>query len=515
MEIVRTDTLFGSKKNIVGSTTADLVLETLGKVYIKTGKSTKTLTEILSEYSKEGNNRKSSEINTEEVSKLLSSEYMENLIIQVLNKKKIFGEFVTVDTVRSKGNYNLPIYFDSKAEAQTILGLSILNKIETQDIVLGQKGVSAGGVCDLTISGGYGGGGISQDVLDSFWEEKEFWIQNQIDSTLEDELISYKSIQQAVSFSGSSIKTITALSQNTEGVISATFTDIPDAGQNQSGLVNYGTQTFYGVKTFDSPLSALSVSGETTLGAVVKIGKSYVDQNNTGQCDIYLCRDQRSNYIHIPSGGDLQINHFDYNGASATSDLSVGSDGLVRIYRSGLRLNNNVFLQTYNNPSSGSALNLVGINDSNELILGNTTTPTTIKSGGTITLGSSTSIPNDCFLGFYTTNSYTGYRNSTTVNGSTLIRTVAMSNTNVFHVGAYWQQSGIKTHIYGEEIQFYLTSIDSGSTINSINGTLNQTGLHIEQGISCKGICDLTLDPVSARIQALEDRIYALEHPNE
>ena len=172
MEIVRTDTLFGSKKNIVGSTTADLVLETLGKVYIKTGKSTKTLTEILSEYSKEGNNRKSSEINTEEVSKLLSSEYMENLIIQVLNKKKIFGEFVTVDTVRSKGNYNLPIYFDSKAEAQTILGLSILNKIETQDIVLGQKGVSAGGVCDLTISGGYGGGGISQDVRDSFWEEK-------------------------------------------------------------------------------------------------------------------------------------------------------------------------------------------------------------------------------------------------------------------------------------------------------------------------------------------------------
>ena len=81
MEIVRTDTLFGSKKNIVGSTTADLVLETLGKVYIKTGKSTKTLTEILSEYSKEGNNRKSSEINTEEVSKLLSTEYMENLII--------------------------------------------------------------------------------------------------------------------------------------------------------------------------------------------------------------------------------------------------------------------------------------------------------------------------------------------------------------------------------------------------------------------------------------------------
>lgn len=41
-ELVRTDTLFGSKKNIIGSTSADLVLETLGKVYIKTGKSIKT-----------------------------------------------------------------------------------------------------------------------------------------------------------------------------------------------------------------------------------------------------------------------------------------------------------------------------------------------------------------------------------------------------------------------------------------------------------------------------------------
>ena len=58
-ELVRTETLFGSKKNIIGSTSTDLVLETLGKVYIKTGKSAKTLTEILSEYSKKSGNETS------------------------------------------------------------------------------------------------------------------------------------------------------------------------------------------------------------------------------------------------------------------------------------------------------------------------------------------------------------------------------------------------------------------------------------------------------------------------
>lgn len=50
----------------------------------------------------------------------------------------------------------LPVYFDSNAEAQTILGLSVKNKIETEDYVYGRKGVATSGICDLTISGGYG-----------------------------------------------------------------------------------------------------------------------------------------------------------------------------------------------------------------------------------------------------------------------------------------------------------------------------------------------------------------------
>ena len=424
MEIVRTDTLFGSKKNIVGSTTADLVLETLGKVYIKTGKSTKTLTEILSEYSKEGNNRKSSEINTEEVSKLLSSEYMENLIIQVLNKKKIFGEFVTVDTVRSKGNYNLPIYFDSKAEAQTILGLSIQNKIETQDIVLGQKGVSAGGVCDLTISGGYGGGGISEEVLQSFWNDKEQWIQDQI-------IEQCKLLQQALNVDNSDLtKTVSNISQNIYGVISVTFADIPNAGDGQRGLITANAQSIYGVKTFQNNIIA--------------------NNGITLNKDYYLCS-----------------------------------------YKSGI-----------------NTLNLIGYNSTSQ----------TIKLGSaaySVDVLSSLIMPNNSSLAFYASNSYSGYRGSTSITNSEPIRVVAMGDNNIFLLGSYWNQSGIKTRIYGEDISFYLTVVSNNSSSSSIAGTINQTGLHMEQGISCEGICDLTLDSASARIQALEDRIYALEHPNE
>lgn len=44
--LVRTAELLGSKKNIVGSTSADLILETLGKIYIKSGKQTKLLNDV-------------------------------------------------------------------------------------------------------------------------------------------------------------------------------------------------------------------------------------------------------------------------------------------------------------------------------------------------------------------------------------------------------------------------------------------------------------------------------------
>ena len=44
--LVRTTNMLGNIKNVVGNNTADLVLETLGKVYIKTGKQTRVLNDV-------------------------------------------------------------------------------------------------------------------------------------------------------------------------------------------------------------------------------------------------------------------------------------------------------------------------------------------------------------------------------------------------------------------------------------------------------------------------------------
>ena len=45
-ELVRTSSLFGSPKNILGNTKSDLILESLGKIYVKTGKQTKVLNDL-------------------------------------------------------------------------------------------------------------------------------------------------------------------------------------------------------------------------------------------------------------------------------------------------------------------------------------------------------------------------------------------------------------------------------------------------------------------------------------
>ena len=367
-DIVRTDTLFGSKKNIVGSTSADLVLETLGKVYIKTGKSTKTLTEILSEYSKSGEGKNNTSIDAGEISKILSAEYMEDLIIQVLNKKRIFGEFVTIDSVRSKGNENLPIYFDSNAEAQTILGLSVKNKIETEDIVYGQKGVATSGMCDLTISGGYGGGGINEESLEIYLSNNHYVTETQLNTFLRDEITpSFKQIQSEVEINNNdSTKTLTYLQQNNQGeIVDWTFSDIPDAGESQKGLVNITTQTFYGQKSFNNNIIA----------------------------------------------------------------------------NAGVTLSENYFLRSYIGNTAGTR-NLIGKDPNNVIILSD-------------------------------------------LNSNLKIR--------------------------GQDISFYLKP----QSTEVLSATLNEFGLHVEQGVSCEGICDLTIDPVNAKIQSLENRIYALEHPNE
>ncbi len=44
--LVRTEDLLGSRKNVIGNVNADIILETLGKVYIKTGKQTRVLNDV-------------------------------------------------------------------------------------------------------------------------------------------------------------------------------------------------------------------------------------------------------------------------------------------------------------------------------------------------------------------------------------------------------------------------------------------------------------------------------------
>ena len=45
-DLVRTSNLFGSPKNMVGNTQSDLILESLGKIYVKTGKQTRLLNDL-------------------------------------------------------------------------------------------------------------------------------------------------------------------------------------------------------------------------------------------------------------------------------------------------------------------------------------------------------------------------------------------------------------------------------------------------------------------------------------
>ena len=72
-----------------------------------------------------------------------------------------------------------------------------------------------------------------------------------------------KPTQSAVSSpsaSGTEISFIDTISQNANGVITATKKTVRDASASQSGVVNTGTQTFAGVKTFNNTLNFASIN---------------------------------------------------------------------------------------------------------------------------------------------------------------------------------------------------------------------------------------------------------------
>ena len=72
-----------------------------------------------------------------------------------------------------------------------------------------------------------------------------------------------KPLQSAVSSpsaSGTEISFIDTISQNANGVISATKKTVRDASASQSGVVSTGVQTFAGVKTLNNTLNFASIN---------------------------------------------------------------------------------------------------------------------------------------------------------------------------------------------------------------------------------------------------------------
>lgn len=69
-----------------------------------------------------------------------------------------------------------------------------------------------------------------------------------------------------------------------------------------------------------SPSVTLDVNGNTTLGGVVKIG-------TTSSADVYLMRSSGDNYLHIPTGASLTIDHRTAGSSDNTARLTIKSDG--------------------------------------------------------------------------------------------------------------------------------------------------------------------------------------------
>ena len=97
----------------------------------------------------------------------------------------------------------------------------------------------------------------------------------------------YKKIQTAVTSptaSSTDIAFIDTISQNTQGVISATKKTVRDASASQSGVVSTGAQTFAGNKTFNNSIyfGANTSSGKAILGynsSYPKYGIWYFDES--------------------------------------------------------------------------------------------------------------------------------------------------------------------------------------------------------------------------------------------
>ena len=80
--LVRTDTVFGKRVNVVGNISADLVLESLGKVYIKSRNKAQTLEELINSLVKEDPNTSTSKVKVVEgIENLDTSEFKDGTFV--------------------------------------------------------------------------------------------------------------------------------------------------------------------------------------------------------------------------------------------------------------------------------------------------------------------------------------------------------------------------------------------------------------------------------------------------
>jgi len=88
-------------------------------------------------------------------------------VLDFLNQKlKSLDSSMSLDDVKNKGSESLPIYFDSEGTAHVIVSLDV------PGMVVGRKGVAAGGISDFTISS-TGQVSIDAVALDDILQETE------------------------------------------------------------------------------------------------------------------------------------------------------------------------------------------------------------------------------------------------------------------------------------------------------------------------------------------------------
>ena len=148
--------------------------------------------------------------------------------------------------------------------------------------------------------------------------------------------ISVKATQSAVSVAGTSgITFVHSISQNAQGVVSASTSTVRSASTSQSGIVTTGTQSFAGNKTFTGGITANGniwsdhgTSSEADCGVTAGGGSCYVfsHASSTGQCGLWSGK--HGNLISVNNGHDITIG-YNSNASRGQIHLWGSSSGTI------------------------------------------------------------------------------------------------------------------------------------------------------------------------------------------